>query len=314
MTAGRIPGEPRAVAVAPDTRPEMYEAMVAAVLRAGADLAEPADADGLVWADPARPDLFPSTVQGARRLTWVQLPYAGIEPFAHHLDDRLTWTCGKGVYAPAVAETVMALLLGLCKNLHGYAREDSWSGPVGSLLAGSRVTLLGGGGIASHLLPLLAPFGCRTTVVRRSGEPLAGADRTVASDGLDGVLAETDLLVLALALTPETAGIIDARRLALMPATAFIVNVARGGHIVTDDLVRALSEGRIAGAALDVTDPEPLPTGHPLWDLPNCLVTPHIGNTPEMGLALLAPFVEENVRRFVAGGELLAGVDVALGY
>jgi phosphoglycerate dehydrogenase-like enzyme len=90
--------------------------------------------------------------------------------------------------------------------------------------------------------------------------------------------------------------------------------VARGGHIVTDDLVAALSDGRLGGAALDVTDPEPLPDGHPLWALPNCLVTPHIANTPEMGLDLLEPFVEENVRRFCEGRALLAPVDVALGY
>ena len=90
--------------------------------------------------------------------------------------------------------------------------------------------------------------------------------------------------------------------------------MARGGHIVTDDLVAALSDGRLGGAALDVTDPEPLPDGHLLWTLPNCLVTPHIANTPEMGLDLLESFVEENVRRFCEGRDLLAPVDVALGY
>jgi phosphoglycerate dehydrogenase-like enzyme len=100
----------------------------------------------------------------------------------------------------------------------------------------------------------------------------------------------------------------------LLPDDAWIINVARGGHIVTGDLVAALTQGSIGGAALDVTDPEPLPDGHPLWSLPNCLITPHIGNTPEMGLALLTPFVEENVRRFVEHRDLLATVDVALGY
>ena len=109
-----------------------------------------------MWADPARPDLFPSVVEGADRLEWIQLPYAGIEPFAHHLDQRWTWTCGKGVYAPAVAETVMALALALSKNLHGYARAGRWSKPVGRYLADARVTILGGGGIAECLLPLLA--------------------------------------------------------------------------------------------------------------------------------------------------------------
>jgi len=250
----------------------------------------------------------------ARRLEWIQLPYAGIEPFAHHLDDRWNWTCGKGVYAPAVAETVLAMVLAGQKHLHGYAREAGWSAPVGRVLAGSRVTVLGGGGITRCLLPLLAPFACDVTVVRRSDEPFPGADRTVTTARLHEVLPRTDVLVLALALTDETTGIIGAPELAALPEHAWLVNVARGGHVVTDDLVDGLATGSIAGAALDVTDPEPLPDGHPLWSAPNCLITPHIANTPEMGLELLVPFVAENVRRFCAGEDLLAPVDVALGY
>ena len=124
----------------------------------------------------------------------------------------------------------------------------------------------------------------------------------------------TDVLVLALALTAETTGIIGRPEFEALPDQAIVVNVARGGHVVTDELVDALQGGRIAAAALDVTDPEPLPDGHPLWSLPNCLITPHIGNTPEMGIRLLESFVADNVRRFCEGRELLAGVDVALGY
>ncbi|MFP4513514.1 MAG: NAD(P)-dependent oxidoreductase, partial [Acidimicrobiales bacterium] len=95
---------------------------------------------------------------------------------------------------------------------------------------------------------------------------------------------------------------------------AWLVNVARGRHVVTDDLVAALRDGAIGGAGLDVTDPEPLPPEHPLWSLPNVLITPHVGNTPEMGVPLLAARVTENVRRFAAGEDLLGIVDVDLGY
>ena len=305
---------PRTVAVAPDTRPAMYARMCAAVDAAGAQRVDISGAEGLVWADPGNIDAFPEIVAEADRLEWIQLPYAGIEPFAHHLDERWTWTCGKGVYAPAVAEMALAMSLAGFKHLHGYSRADTWSAPVGRLLAGSRVTVLGGGGITESLLPLLSPFGCDTTVVRRSDRPFVGADRTVTVEHLPDVLPSTDLLVVALALTEETRGIIDATAIDLLPDDAWIVNVARGGHIVTDDLVAALAEERLGGAALDVTDPEPLPDGHPLWALPNCLVTPHIANTPEMGLDLLEPFIEENVRRFCEGRDLLAPVDVALGY
>ena len=304
----------RLVTVAPDTRPAMYEAMTRAVTAGGATLVDTADAEGLIWADPARPDAFPDVIAATTRLEWIQLPYAGIEPFAHHLDDRWTWTCGKGVYAPAVAEMALAMILSGQKHLHGYARASSWSGPVGRMLAGSRVTVLGGGGITSHLIPLLAPFECDVTVIRRSDQPFPGANRTIPVARLHEVLPVTDVLVLALALTNETVGIISGAELMALPKHAWLVNVARGGHVVTDDLVTALAAGSIAGAALDVTSPEPLPDGHPLWSATNCLITPHIANTPEMGLELLEPFVAENVRRFCNGDELLAPVNVTLGY
>ncbi len=304
----------RPVAVAPDTRPAMYEAMVRAVSAGGATLVDTADAEGLIWADPYRPDLFPGQMAKNVHLDWIQLPYAGVENFLHYLDHGYRWTNAKGVYAPAVAETVLAMILSGQKHLHGYARASSWSGPVGRVLTGSRVTILGGGGIASHLLPLLAPFECDVTVIRRSGEPFPGADRTIPVARLHEVLPLTDVLVLALALTNETVGIISASELTALPEHAWLVNVARGGHVVTDDLVTALAAGSIAGAALDVTNPEPLPDGHPLWSATNCLITPHVANTPEMGLELLEPFVAENVRRFCDGEELLAPVDVTLGY
>ena len=304
----------RNITVAPESRPAMYEAMCRAVVAGGGTLADPEYAEGLVWADPARPDVFPALVEHADRLEWIQLPYAGVEPFAHHLDPRWSWTCGKGVYAPAVAEMVLAQVLALCKNLQGYARASTWEDPVGRVLAGSRVTVLGGGGITSCLLPLLAPFACEVTVVRRTNVPVDGADRTITTARLHEVLPRTDVLVIALALTPETTGIIGAEELAALPDHALLVNVARGRHVVTNDLAEALVAGRLGGAALDVTDPEPLPDGHPLWSEPRCFITPHIANTPEMGLELLEPFVAENVRRFCSREDLLAPVDVALGY
>ena len=99
-----------------------------------------------------------------------------------------------------------------------------------------------------------------------------------------------------------------------MEEHAWLVNVARGRHIVTDDLVDALRDGVIGGAGLDVTDPEPLPADHPLWSLPNCIITPHVGNTPEMARPLLAERVTANVRRFAQGAELIGLVDTELGY
>jgi phosphoglycerate dehydrogenase-like enzyme len=131
---------------------------------------------------------------------------------------------------------------------------------------------------------------------------------------LHEVLAESDAVVLALAMTPETHGIIDAAALAAMPDHAWLVNVARGPHVVTDDLVAALLAGTIGGAGLDVTDPEPLPEGHPLWTLPNAIITPHVGNTPAMAVPLLGARVTENVRRFATDEPLVGLVDANAGY
>ncbi len=292
------------------------ESLVQAVEAGGGEVTDPEVAEALVWAEPARADLLPPMLDDNVNIEWVQLPYAGIEPFLEMLRSRpnLTWTCGKGVYASPVAEHVLAMALAGLRGLTSYAQADSWSEPQGSNLFGANVTILGGGGITEHLIPLLEPFNCRITVVRNQLIPMQGATEVVASHDLHSVLPSTDLLVLALALTPETAGIISKTELALLPDDAWLINVARGGHVVTEDLVDALREGSIGGAALDVTDPEPLPDGHPLWSFDNCLITPHIGNTPEMGLPLLAQRVTENVERRIAGSELIGPVDVDLGY
>jgi phosphoglycerate dehydrogenase-like enzyme len=138
-------------------------------------------------------------------------------------------------------------------------------------------------------------------------------DEVLEADRYADALPGADLVVVALALTPDTDGIIAAGELELMERHAWLVNVARGRHIVTEDLVIALREGEIGGAGLDVTDPEPLPSGHPLWSLPNCLITPHVGNTPEMAVPLLAERIVTNVRRFAAGEELIGPVDVDAG-
>jgi phosphoglycerate dehydrogenase-like enzyme len=190
---------------------------------------------------------------------------------------------------------------------------QSWGAPTGRNLIGAHVTIVGGGGICEHLMNLLVPFGCSTTVVRRHPAEMRGAT-VVGTDGLHEAVSGADVVVLALALTAESVGMIDEGVLAAMPAHSWLVNVARGGHVVTDHLVRALREHQIGGAALDVTHPEPLPDGHPLWHIPNCIITPHIANTPEMGLPLIAARVRANVARFVAGEPLVGLVDVAAGY
>ena len=287
-----------------------------AVVSGGGRVVDPADASGVVWTHPDDAAGLGALLDGHPQLEWVQLPWAGIEPHVETVQrhPERTWTCGKGVYAEPVAEHALALLLAWLRNLHAYARADGWTGQAGTNLLGARVTIVGGGGIAESLLRLLGPFGCRTTVVRRRPEPMDGAAEVVGMEHLDAALTGAEAVVLAVALTPATAGLLDRRRLELLAPHGWVVNVARGAHIVTDDLVAVLAEGRIGGAALDVTDPEPLPDDHPLWSEPRCLITPHTGNTQAMAVPLLSERVRENVRRRIAGEPLLGLVDAAAGY
>lgn len=290
--------------------------LASAVEAGGGRLVELTEATGVVWAEPDAPGALAAALDEHPRLEWIQLPWAGVEPYVDVIaaHPERTWTCGKGVYAEPVAEHALALALAGLRHLPSYARAGTWTKGRGTNLLGARVVILGGGGIAESLLRLLGPFGAEVTVVRRSPQPMAGATAVVGEDRLDAVLDGAEVVVLALALTPATVGILDRRRLELLAPHGWVVNVARGAHIVTDDLVVVLAEGLIGGAALDVTDPEPLPDDHPLWQEPRCLLTPHTANTPEMAVPLLSARVQENVRRRIAGEPLLGPVDVAAGY
>ncbi|HEX6419379.1 MAG TPA: NAD(P)-dependent oxidoreductase [Acidimicrobiales bacterium] len=290
--------------------------LAAAVEAGGGQVVDPAAAEALVWTDPAGGGQLGRLLDEHPQLRWVQLPWAGVEPHLDviraHADRR--WTCGKGVYAAPVAEHALALALAGLRHLDRYARAGTWTAPAGTNLIGARVAIVGGGGIAEVLLRLLAPFDCDVTVVRRTPAPMAGARRVLPPSRLDEALRDAVLAVLALPLVGETAGLIDRRRLDLLAEGACLVNVARGAHVVTDDLVDALRAGHLGSAGLDVTDPEPLPDGHPLWAMPNVIVSPHTANTPAMARPLLGARITENVRRWAAGEPLIGPVDPAAGY
>ena len=285
-----------------------------AVQAGGGEVVDLDEATALVWAHPKDADSLAQTVREHPDIEWVQLPWAGVEPFTAVFDRDHRWTCAKGVYAEPVAEHALAMLLAGFRHLVGYARTGGWGPQVGRNLFDAHVVILGGGGITESLLTLLAPFRTEVTVVRRHAQRLDGATRVVTTEHLDEVLPQADAVVLALAATPETRHIIGPKQLEAMPRHAWLVNVARGNHIDTDALVAALGAEQIAGAALDVTDPEPLPERHPLWSEPRCLITPHTANTAEMAQPLLARRITENVRRYAADEPLLGPVDPDLGY
>ena len=276
-----------------------------------------AGADAIVWMNPGDVDGLRQALTTAPQARWVQLPMAGVERIAAAglFDTKRTWTSAKGTYAEPVAEHALALALAGLRLLGRRANARSWGQQAGQSLYDEPVTILGAGGITDSLLELLAPFRVRATVVRRHADTeVPGAARTLPGTRLHEALSDARVVFLALALTPGTDEIIGAAELAAMPAGSWLVNIARGRHIDTDALVAALKDGVIGGAALDVTDPEPLPDGHPLWELENCLITPHTANTAEMAAPLLAHRITDNVARFAAGQPLTGQVDAEAGY
>jgi phosphoglycerate dehydrogenase-like enzyme len=301
------------IAVGPGPAPWAVEA-----IRRGGGQAVRLDQDpeGLVWTDGGAMDALRSALATRPKITWIQLPQAGVERAfqAGVVDPQRRWTSAKGAFSEPVAEHALALILAGLRLLKVRARARTWGRPAGESLFGQPVTVVGAGGIASVLMRLLEPFGTPVTVVRRHPEPVPGAVRTVATGRLAEALPGARAVVITVALTPQTQGLIGRAELAAMAPDAWLVNVARGAVVDTEALTAALQKGQIGGAALDVTDPEPLPAGHPLWDLDNCLITPHTADTEEMTRPLLAGRIAENVRRLAAGQELVGLLDPGLGY
>lgn len=315
LPAGERP-EVGPIAILPKAAPVFVQAVTDA---GGAFAALSPATRGLVWLSYQRVDELDRVLTDNPQLGWVQLPWAGVDAFAGvlaaHARPGLVVTSAKGAYAQPVAEHALALTLALMRVLPKRARAHEWdSVPDGHSLYGAHVVIIGAGGIARELIRLLAPFDPQITVVRRSSDPLPGATRTVSSDQLAAVLPGADVVIVAAALTAGTRHLIGAPELALLPSHARLVNIARGGLVDTSALTQALRMGTIAGAALDVTDPEPLPAGHPLWSEARCLITPHMADTPEMTAPLLAERIRLNVRAYLTTGRFVGVVDPRFGY
>ncbi|MEU7765553.1 D-isomer specific 2-hydroxyacid dehydrogenase family protein [Nocardia sp. NPDC049190] len=294
-----------------------------AVVEAGAAVSELDDARALIWAGgPGEfPDELPATVE------WVQLPAAGIEDwftagiFAKY--PAVRFTSAAGAFAASVAEHALMLLLAGVRYLPEHLRAARWRQqdffPHVDTLRGKTVTIVGAGGIGRALIPMLIPLGAHVIAINRSGRPVTGPGipetvETLATEHLGRIWPRTDHVVIAAPATPDTRHLVGADELARLKPSSWIINVARGSLVDTDALVTALASGAIGGAGLDVTDPEPLPDGHPLWVLPNAIVTPHDSNPPQLRFAAFADHVGENVMRFVAGRELIAPIDPERGY
>lgn len=284
-------------------------------------MVDPSEAEALVWIDPRDPQGLAEILESSDP-RWVQLPFAGIESFVESgvVAPGRVWTCTKGVYGPATAEHALAFLLAASRLLYEHVRATSWREGFAQLgqperrLKDAVVVIVGTGGIGRSLARMLGPLEARVVGVNRSGKPMEEAERTVPVTRLHDVLGEADHVVLAAASTPETKALIGSVELGKMKQSAWLVNVARGALVDTDALVEAIRTNEIAGAALDVTDPEPLPSGHPLWGFDNVIITPHVANTADMAVPELLEMVRRNVEHFARDEPLEGLVDVALGY
>ena len=275
---------------------------------------------GLVWTDSQDTVQLAQILAENPQITWVQLPFAGVDNFKGLFDSlresgrELLVTSAKGAYREPVAEHALMLALALGRALPERLAAKSWGRKFAVSLFDSNVLIVGGGGITEELLRLLAPFRVSSTVVRRSTNALLGADRTVGLSELESHLAGADFVFIASALTEETKGLFDSDMFSRMKQSAYLVNIARGAIVDSRALEVALTAGQIAGAGIDVTDPEPLPDGHPLWNVPNLIITPHTADTPEQCVRLLSDRIVLNVQAIIHGSPLVGQVNLELGY
>ncbi|MEX1172267.1 MAG: D-2-hydroxyacid dehydrogenase [Chloroflexota bacterium] len=283
-------------------------------------------------------DAFDRLLARAPRLAWVHSATSGVEraltPSA--LERDLVVTNARGVFSRPIAEYVLMMILSISRRLPQLLelqRERTWQPLEGAELRDVTVGIVGLGSIGRAVGALATAFGCRVVAVRRrpDGGSDAGADGTTASedsrsfgevmldrvggpDTLPELLAESDFIVLAAPLTPETEDMIDDRTLAMVKPGAWVINVARGRLIDERALLRALRDGPLGGAVLDTFREEPLPPSSPFYDLPNVIVTPHTAWSSGRVLDRSVELFCENLRRFAAGDDLLNVVDPTAGY
>ncbi|APT87352.1 D-isomer specific 2-hydroxyacid dehydrogenase family protein [Corynebacterium flavescens] len=263
------------------------------------------------------PDPLPESIG------FVQVPFAGVDHVLDlirktHAETGVRWSNAAGLYDSTVAESTIALLLA---QLHAHKRvgtswdnRDEVEAHTSFLFEDRTVAIIGAGGIGTKLIEMLSGFGPRIIAVTRSGRPVAGADETHPVSEVEKVWPNADYFVFLTPLTDETYHLGNAEVFAAMPSHAVVINVGRGPLIDTAALVEALSNGEIAGAGLDVTDPEPLPDGHPLWEMPNCIITPHVANPPYSVRKRIGEHTLKAAEAFAADKPLPTEVNAEAGY
>ena len=296
--------------------PKTFASYEDAVVSGGGQVAPLSkEVKALIWTDYSAPELLAKTLSENPQIEWVQLPFAGVDAFAKTLSAPVRFTSAKGSYKEPVAEHALALALALGRKLPVRVKATSWGKREAVSFYDSNILLIGAGGITEELIGMLKPFRAKISVCRNQEEvKVPGANEVFGLSNLGQKISDADLVIVACALTEKTRGLFDFELFSKMKSTAFLVNVARGPIVNTDDLLTALDQGLLAGAAVDVTDPEPLPDGHPMFGRNDLIVTPHTADTKEIVERHFAIRVQHNVKAFLGQGPWIGQVDPERGY
>lgn len=283
-------------------------------------LSEIADADAFIG------DIKPEQVRAGKKLQWVQVMSAGVERVLHLSggndlrDSNIVLTNNQIVQGPEIADHALAMLLMLSRGLNIFAmhrQQELWQGRPyrGIELNGRTAVVIGVGGIGTQISARAWAFGMNVVGVDPEDIPYTPFIRKVVKpDQLDEVLPEADVVFVSAPHTPMSHKMMGARQFELMKPNSYFIAVSRGGLYDLNGLVKALDSKRLAGAGVDVTDPEPLPKGHPLWKFENVVITPHIAGRSDKDRARMVGTIKENIRRFVDGKPLINVVDKVKGY
>jgi phosphoglycerate dehydrogenase-like enzyme len=271
--------------------------------------------------------LRPEQFAAAKRLCWIHSPAAAVHQLMYPelIKSSVALTNSTGVHGPVVAEHAITLLLALAKRLpqamqyqakHEWSQNQLWQGsPRPREVADSTVLVIGMGSIGREFAVRAKALGMRILAIRENpAKGLDGADAVYGSAQIDEVLPQADYVLLCTPVTPATTGIMNAARLGKMKPDAYLINVARGPLIDEAALLDTLQHRRIAGAALDVFNQEPLPADSPFWSLDNILVTPHTAAVTDRLWERHYRLIVDNMKRFLAGERLLNEVDKSRGY
>jgi D-2-hydroxyacid dehydrogenase (NADP+) len=286
----------------------------------------PAERDQLlkeiVDADAIFGTINPQLFHAAHKLKWVQIYSAGVETyrFPDFIHSEVILTNCKIIQGPEIADHALALLLALTRDLHQIipARtQEEWArGTYHPIeLRGKTAVVIGVGGIGSQIAQRAAAFGMKVVGVDPKDIPFNPyVSRMVYPDKLDTVLPEADVVFISAPHTPQSEGMMGAKQFELLKKGAYFIAVSRGKLYDTNALVKALDERRLAGAGMDVTNPEPLPKGHPLWKFENVIITPHIAGQSDGINGRRVELIKENIGRFLKGEPMLNVVDKIKGY